>query len=912
MTQDIKFQGLSSSPSDYDAQDGELGTLLNLVNEDGALKPIHQPIVTDSNITIPDGATVELVHKVTHENTIHSHYIIRRADDTWCWTEKDGDGTFTDIDLDGFKVNAVTAVGNILNFVGDTNIMYAYWKTNVYTIFSRDRFTYSITLQTSHSEFGPYIAEMGDEFYDCLKWYQNSDEKKIQGMLASGTRKAYNAVQSCVNKKLSELGSVFMSGLVFGVAAVRLYDNESYINISNVFTLTPYDIPNEIKFSTYSDSTSSGKEKFFSMYADTYQTNISVDMDTNGLEDIVDGIDIFLTDGDSYLNLDVAINDIKDAEGGITDVSALKGKFVIPRLSGAALYDSVESKPFYHSLFISKEDFGKEKDLQKPVKTEKTISLADPNRCSLGAHYAITYNNRLHLGNVNSGQFKIFSYNSTRWFNFVLIDHSYGTGFYTIPSKELGDFTDLPYNDSSIASIRGRTIECILCITINTINNYFHGSIQYPIPPMITVPTTDASMVVMLINLEGKYYKKTLPLHKSDSWGYNYYLNNMNGKLSYFQVNDVAFEVTNGVIYKNPTCTLNGQFVSTTEDEWNRCLELCDRENNIVKQSPSLVKVSEVENPLVFPAKNSVQVGSSIINALAANTRPISEGQFGEAPLYAFTDEGVWTLMTSSEGTYEARQPANREICTNPKSILQIDDAVLFTTERGIMLQNGKNAECITDVLDGYPFDFTQLYKEDFAKKVLAVGNISEEAVKYVRFRDYLQSADMIYDYYDNRIIVFNPAYPYAYVYSLKSKTWSTMANTINKRVNIYPESYGVNKDGKLVDVYVKEPADSVSYFLCSRPLGLGTPEVFKTMFTAITRGYFRGTEAGKCGMVLYGSNDLFHWYLIKSSVDKYLRGMMGSPYKYFRIALIGSLLPDESITGMSADFTERWQNKLR
>ena len=268
--------------------------------------------------------------------------------------------------------------------------------------------------------------------------------------------------------------------------------------------------------------------------------------------------------------------------------------------------------------------------------------------------------------------------------------------------------------------------------------------------------------------------------------------------------------------------------------------------------------------------------------------------------------------MTSSEGTYEARQPANREICTNPKSILQIDDAVLFATERGIMLQNGKNAECITDVLDGYPFDFTQLYKADYAKKVLAVGNISEEAVKYVRFRDYLQEADMIYDYYDNRIIVFNAAYPYAYVYSLKSKTWSTMANTINKRVNIYPESYGVNKDGKLVDVYVKEPTDSVPYFLCSRPLGLGTPEVFKTMFTAITRGYFRGSEAGKCGMVLYGSNDLFHWYLIKSSVDKYLRGMMGSPYKYFRIALIGSLLPDESISGMSADFTERWQNKLR
>lgn len=405
------------------------------------------------------------------------------------------------------------------------------------------------------------------------------------------------------------------------------------------------------------------------------------------------------------------------------------------------------------------------------------------------------------------------------------------------------------------------------------------------------------------------YKKKACQLHSNETFGFSYALNYDQEKCSVcpYQINKISFDESTWSMSRES----DDSWETITEEDFTALVGYAKTSIHLF-HSPSLVKVSEAENPLVFPAKNSVQVGSSIINALAANTRPISEGQFGEAPLYAFTDEGVWTLMTSSEGTYEARQPANREICTNPKSILQIDDAVLFTTERGIMLQNGKNAECITDVLDGYPFDFTQLYKEDFAKKVLAVGNISEEAVKYVRFRDYLQSADMIYDYYDNRIIVFNPAYPYAYVYSLKSKTWSTMANTINKRVNIYPESYGVNKDGKIVDVYVKEPTDSVPYFLCSRPLGLGTPEVFKTMFTAITRGYFRGTEAGKCGMVLYGSNDLFHWYLIKSSVDKYLRGMMGSPYKYFRIALIGSLLPDESISGMSADFQERWQNKLR
>ena len=333
--------------------------------------------------------------------------------------------------------------------------------------------------------------------------------------------------------------------------------------------------------------------------------------------------------------------------------------------------------------------------------------------------------------------------------------------------------------------------------------------------------------------------------------------------------------------------------------------------------SPSLVKVSEAENPLVFPAKNSVQVGSSVVNALAANTRPISEGQFGDAPLYAFTDEGVWVLMLGSEGTYQARQPAQRDICSNPKGILQIDDAVLFPTERGIMMQQGREAVCITDVLDDYPFDFLQIYSHSikdktYPNRLLALGNIPESDVQYVRFRTYLQSADMIYDYYDSRIIVFNPSYTYAYVYSLKSKLWGTMHNVFRKRVNIYPESYAINDNGRIVDVYVKEPTEDVRYFLCSRPLSLGQEDVHKTMLDCIARGNMFSIEKGKYGMVLFGSNDLNNWYFISSSVNKYLRGLVGSPFKYFRIVMIGSLSVNESISRLSTDFQSRWQNKLR
>lgn len=158
--------------------------------------------------------------------------------------------------------------------------------------------------------------------------------------------------------------------------------------------------------------------------------------------------------------------------------------------------------------------------------------------------------------------------------------------------------------------------------------------------------------------------------------------------------------------------------------------------------------------------------------------------------------------MLGEEGTYVTRQPANRDICSNPKGILQIDDAVLYPTERGIMMQQGRVSVCITDALDDHPFDFLSIYSHStkdktYPNKLLATGSIPESDVKYVRFRKYLEKADMIYDYRNSRIIVFNPYYTYAYVYSLKSKMWGTMHNVFNKRVNIYPEAYATDKAGK-------------------------------------------------------------------------------------------------------------------
>lgn len=902
--QDVIFKGLTHSPSDYDCQDGELATCLNLINEDGALHPIHQPVVVDENITLNEGDTIELVHKVTHDEAIHSHYIIRKANDTWCWVEKGDNGTFHNIGLGGFHANAVTAVGNILCFVGNQDTKYGYWKQKdgIYLLFGVEDFIYDFTITNENGDVYDISAKLEEEFDNCFGWYV-SDKKNSFGVYPKGSREIYNAIDSYMTKEMANNEKNVFKYLSFGVLAVKLYDG-TYINISNVFTLAPSVIPTTVR--CYSDT------KIVAMRCGYMAHNIMVSMDAEKYKDLISSIEVFLTAPDSFLNLEIGY-DITYIQGS----NQKRWYFDYKRLSGNKLKEAIDNLSFYHSISIPVEHLdGREIPLENIIETSEAIPLANLYRNSIGGKYSMTFNNRLHIANVvsncgNPMQLRAkYTYPFKSGQQFDKNDYSY---------KLLDDYQD-PDN---------KVVDLVAKIQNKEGTFYFAYQTTYPIEPFITIASNEISNLTLFMHLENSYFKKDMQVYNSENTGFSFAINEVDGKMSFMQCYNVDVDTveeteedengySHGITYVKGLVRgdRNGLWQNSSVTEWQTVNSLVS-EKLPSDKCANVIKVSEAENPLVFPAKNSVQVGSSIVNALAANTRPISEGQFGDAPLYAFTDEGVWVLMLGNEGTYQARQPAQRDICSNPKGILQIDDAVLFPTERGIMMQQGREAVCITDVLDDYPFDFLQIYSHStkdktYPNRLLALGNIPESDVQYVRFRTYLQSADMIYDYYDSRIIVFNPNYTYAYVYSLKSKMWGTMHNVFSKRVNIYPESYAINDNGRIVDVYVKEPTEDVRYFLCSRPLSLGQEDIHKTMLDCIARGNMHSIENGKCGMVLFGSNDLNNWYFISSSVNRYLRNLVGSPFKYFRIAMMGSLSVNESISRLSTDFQTRWQNKLR
>lgn len=330
-------------------------------------------------------------------------------------------------------------------------------------------------------------------------------------------------------------------------------------------------------------------------------------------------------------------------------------------------------------------------------------------------------------------------------------------------------------------------------------------------------------------------------------------------------------------------------------------------------RNASKVQQSEVNNPLVFTNLRTNLVGTGRVMAVCAAVKALSQGQFGHFPLYAFMTEGVWSMSVGDNGAFSAIQPVTRDVCTNVGSITQLDDSVLFATDRGIMQLSGSKVTCISDKLKGTePFDVSTL---PGASALLEASECEGGETAYEPLLDYIKDAKMLYDYVHQRVVVYNPDKSYAYVYSLDGGGWGMMRSDLEDGVNSWPEAFGVESDGTVVDFSETDPTEGVKGMLVTRPFKLEPHDALKTINTIIQRGMFDFHNSGgvkKVQQILYGSRDLYNWHLVWSSQDQYLRGFRGTPYKYFRLALICNLDEGERLYGFTVQYEPRYLNQPR
>ena len=132
MIQEIKYSGITSSPSEYDCPNGDISSMMNLVNENGNLVPVTPPEIL---FTLENGQKVLYIHKTSD----YCNYIVYDTQEG----EKNGKICFFTDDVTNLKdittisnreLYQINSIGNTLVILTNEGIIYALYKSGNYVI----------------------------------------------------------------------------------------------------------------------------------------------------------------------------------------------------------------------------------------------------------------------------------------------------------------------------------------------------------------------------------------------------------------------------------------------------------------------------------------------------------------------------------------------------------------------------------------------------------------------------------------------------------------------------------------------------------------------------------------------------------------------------------------------------------
>lgn len=333
------------------------------------------------------------------------------------------------------------------------------------------------------------------------------------------------------------------------------------------------------------------------------------------------------------------------------------------------------------------------------------------------------------------------------------------------------------------------------------------------------------------------------------------------------------------------------------------------------------VQASDQNNPFYYPAINSYRVGNTEILGMSANTIALSQGQFGQFPIITFTTEGIWALNIGADiNLIDSIRPISREVCNNPDSIMPIDGATVFSTDKGLYVIVGAQTTKISEQADGS-------YASPAAGNANYLPVMSDpnkyEVANYlcsVPFLTYIAGAKFAWNYKnDGEIIISNSTYSYSWAYSVRYKMWFKISEVFESFFNDFPRALGNRQEAGVYHQYdLTEESYTlpVTVHLETRPLKLSDSS-YKKLNRLLVRGRVDSNEYNIFSVNLFGSVDGVTWYLLNDSTtvqekNPLLIGRSQFSCKYYILLLGGKVEETANLIALEVDFSERYNNKLR
>lgn len=930
MQQSIRYKGLSLTPDEMAVENGALSLCGNLELHDGALRP---SIVTGTPLSQPltiNGVVAKILY--VHETGNYRH-LIAIASSAIYWFLQDGSlGSTTPIKSFDYEASvlSVNSIGNTLIIVATDGIHYALWGDGGYKYlpqkppFVEISFSISDDYPENYSNGGVDAEGSTNGFreafqqttYSCNDVFNKVKMPFIDSLFRdlecltikedkqSDITQSIYALVNRTNNLIARNGRFYAN--FFVRYCYRMFDGSMIMHSSPVFI--PVQVPDSYMvlsanasqnttnylLDTYDDFTfqredgKGNKSKVnitnvaFYYYPRNVDLNYTIlDAKRDELEewkDVIKSVDVFITPpltnidtSEKILSLRSLHRNYKLGHGLLSLTFESNGIRIgdtsvhFPSLSVDAYRNKLKNtSAFYKVCSLKISDLTNYTTKKLPVDKNAVyqVSLQEQMKDDYKTHNSLfakgsyVYNHRLNLYGMKEKLFQGFN------------------GSVMFPGQYI-----LKYDDSTDNLMYRYKIQKIV-VSLNTTSGtkYVESSDKF-----FSRQDIDSFIISNLV----KFY----PDSRADKMAIFCKDSSDNDVIFVFPLEQCA--ELNGAMHM-------GDFTDNLEQYK---VDSFDYTVDDVVELSNKIYTSESDNAFYFPLNGINTVGIGTIQGIASTTRALSQGQFGQYPLMAFSTDGIWAMEVSSKGTYSSIHPISREVCSNPKSITQLDQSVLFATNRSISRIAESQVVSMSDVLDGPGFNIYGLGKflnffvdaEGDSESVKTTKAQMRQLIDFTSSPiEFFQRCQVIYDYKNSRILCLDvtqtsktsTADTVALCYSIKDGSWSTfLIQNVLTAINSYPHPYIQYRDGSVMVLdkgYDYEDTTEYHGIIVTRTLKFDEDNVPDSI-----TGYIHSLTSGSIPIMwLYGSNDNQNWHYIGRLGGMKSSYMATHSYRFFRIAL--------------------------
>ncbi|MBR4118863.1 MAG: hypothetical protein IKK64_02145 [Bacteroidales bacterium] len=859
LSKEIPLLGISNSSVADICNDGECCDIVNMRNDCGVWNVCGKPE------KVLDGNSEGRICKYIHCNNNYAH-LISYDGSTVRWEANI-------VNNQSVKVGEIIAeIKNVSSFESVGNILILVCEGgNQFSVFGDNRYSHIGTIESPTLSFNLELSHVAKTIADPAnlphKHTESINKEKNYTFIAERFYKQVIAIK----ENNGTLNSPFLVRY-----ALKLYDG-SYIKPSAPILMMPTDdirkgYTNTIKIlknenDKYSINYIGTNYKCYNLFFNAYE------IPSAKWDNIISSVDIFISRPISVASENFDLVSYKNEHQGESEEEIFVD-IEYPTLSDIEFREKINDETLFYKIASFKleelrnSDTFKEK-LYIPYKFENlpsqdSLPIDNYSHYDIFGNVSLLYNSRLHFGNVRRYLPKVFNLS-----NFIVSQNEF--------NKKISE-----------CSFSG-AVSCHIKVSINDDSGIKYVEMDLPIhkegymSPYISYPDSRAySMEIWIKYSDGTIRYKLFPLKSSKVENMAYYISS--------QFNGIELD------------EYNGDIPSLKQRDYD--------------SFPNLLRVSNHENPFYFPQELSYSVSNGEILNISAVTAELSQGRYGEFPLYIFTSDGIWTLQQGSEEVvYQTLLPVSRDIAISNKGIASTDNAIVFLADKGLMLLSGSSVTQLSSF---------GLERSDIIAPIEVEGNevtIKSDQTCVDNFKEYIKNSHIKFNYSNNELLFLNSGKEYLYSFSLNGTGWSRIEFTNTPLLlflNIYPDLYVCDSTGSLYNLSREIMNESLPFIVTTRAIKGIDNFRFKQLKEVFIKGELDFIEDSVYVTIL-GSNlpdrdflPIASYSLKNSFVDGVRIPVFSPAYKYFRVSVYGNGKSGMNINGIILMFTIKYGMKAR